>query len=334
MFVGAMGFAASASASAQVDTESSVSYISHPLNWWTRDDNAYIYNFDASSSSSDINSYQRDFSVLDSQNNPTTTSFTGSAIASATHSSLSAYTRTTVVNPVPLGNNQQYMDDQGNLIPGGMPEGFMTHAYASMSDGINLQATNVASIQFKLGLEGSISGIDDGDWNRNIQWGSAQIGMYAPQANGNWRSSNVGAVSYHGVPDLSDWSWNYPTQSFQEEYLTNLIPVINGVANFSLHLDSYAEVDFWYSQIEGGTFDVTSDFANTLTILGINAFDSNGNLLNASLQLNGVSSLLGQSGTAYNLLATPIPDPESYILMLTGLGFLGSMMRRKTAVAA
>ncbi|WP_157204412.1 PEP-CTERM sorting domain-containing protein [Methylomonas koyamae] len=328
------------SVSAVVRTDARIEYLTDFASYsvWTPDYDVDQYQYGDPEVTSEIIGYQRDYSVLDSQNNPTVTSFTGTVISYANYSSLSTHAQTTVVNPVPLGSNQPYKDEAGNLIEGGMPSGFSSNSSASMYDSIQMSLPNIANIKFKLGLNGAISGIDGVD--QGPQSGAFQIYMQATQSNGEIVRSQISHDYYGGVFDFSDWTLRYPTKFFDKEYFSSLIPTVNGTAQFSFELNTEAATVFsamtssgpGFFASEGETYEVTSDL--TLSILGIYAYDGNGNLLNSSLLSAGINELKGKSGASYSLLAAPVPDPESYVLMLSGLGFLGSMMRRRQASLA
>ncbi|WP_064029213.1 PEP-CTERM sorting domain-containing protein [Methylomonas koyamae] len=216
--------------------------------------------------------------------------------------------------------------------PNGMPEGFHTEASARMSESIQIGAANIASLQIKFDLSGKLlrSGGDGWEqysyWDEGWQTSWSGSAMRALEANGfgQWVFNSFGTVN---VP-----LWDNTNIEHHKSYFSALIPVVNGSASFEISLLSATEANFFYTGAEGGIYDITAD--STLSLLGIYAYDSNGNLLNSSLLSAGINELKGQSGASYSLLAAPVPDPESYVLMLSGLGFLGSMMRRRQSIAA
>jgi hypothetical protein len=161
------GLAVSSAAQAGLVSEVSTSLFSSNSSSWVRD--TTVVNWDSTQSS--INGYSRDFQVLDLDGNPTTTSFNATATAQASYNGLSAYASAHVINPVPLGTNPFYAnnDAYSTPIPGGNPEGFAARSYAAMDDYFSNLPSGIAYLRFKLSLSGTVSGLDDGNWSRKIR---------------------------------------------------------------------------------------------------------------------------------------------------------------------
>jgi hypothetical protein len=126
------------------------------------------------------------------------------------------------------------------------------------------------------------------------------------------------------------------------EIWTNPISVLGQQATYHLELAARTSIDlglwdpsifgssgmgdFW--GIEGGVYNVTSDFSHTLNILEIHGFDVNGNPIN-------LGSATSSQGTVYNIAAvqdnqtTTVPEPKSLALVLTGLGIMSIFSRRR-----
>ena len=66
--------------------------------------------------------------------------------------------------------------------------------------------------------------------------------------------------------------------------------------------------------------EASADFLGTAKLTGVQVFDSSHNEVTNF-------SLLSASGTNY--LAAPVPEPETYAMLLAGLGLMGAMVKRK-----
>jgi hypothetical protein len=58
----------------------------------------------------------------------------------------------------------------------------------------------------------------------------------------------------------------------------------------------------------------------------------NGGFLTASLNANGGLTVLEQGNDPFVLMAAPVPEPETYAMLLAGLGLVGFAVRRRAAV--
>jgi hypothetical protein len=135
----------------------------------------------------------------------------------------------------------------------------------------------------------------------------------------------VSFASYNGTGNTTNWTWNFADKDFRAEFLSNPIPVYGGIAGFSFDLHASAEVNT-YGHVHGGEYGVTADFAHTLGILDVYAFDA------AGAQVN-LSEAIGASGHEYSVAAA-VPEPEAYALMLAGLGLVASIAHRRKRQSA
>lgn len=247
-----------------------------------------------------------------------TIQFNGQASAQAGYDGLKAYAAISVTNPVALGNNAPYViDTDFNVNTAGVPVLFQASGYANVEDTIMLNSTGVASIRLKLGLSGSFAGPEPLD---GIQLQSAGVRIYDTvfQSGGQMDSQSLystGHPYFDGQPSFVE----------ETELWTRFIPVVNGAAQYRLELEAYAEVytDSYHAS-EGlgtGTYEAIADFSHTLGILGVYGFDADGNQID-------LGSAIGLEGWNY-VVATPVPEPETYAMFLAGLGIIGAMARRQ-----
>jgi hypothetical protein len=130
------------------------------------------------------------------------------------------------------------------------------------------------------------------------------------------------AVSSSGYFGPSDPYWS-ASQSFADT-VTFVLPVIYG-QDFDLGIYAYALAGMRSASGVAGMSTSTVDFWNTIRWGGLHAaYDAQGNLL------QGVR-LIASDGTDWTgPYAAPVPEPETYAMMMAGIGLLGWARRRKT----
>lgn len=256
------------------------------------------------------------FDVIDNNGSATVTSYSTRAGAASDYLRLSARAHVSVDNPMTLGTaNAPYADPEGNLIPGGVPVGYASQAMASVYDAVRVTSiggADVASLRFELAYDGTLSGRDNANWYNNIQEASLQISQY---------TSSFQTLAYHGYNgsfDRATSQWSYDTQLIEGSAWSVATPVVNGQASFYFFLTARANVAFYNYYIDGGSYEVSSDFSSTLHIVRAHAYDAAGN--EVMLQ-----SVLGASGTHYAIAA--VPEPSTWLLCIGGL-LVGAMKLR------
>ncbi|SFW26355.1 PEP-CTERM sorting domain-containing protein [Nitrosovibrio sp. Nv17] len=244
--------------------------------------------------------------------------FNGQASALADYDGLKAYAKISVTNPVALGANSPYViDTDFNVDPNGVPALFQASGSASVEDTITLDTADVVSIRLKLGLNGSFSG-PESLYGINLQSAGVRLSdvVFQPDGRTEYQSLyNVGHPYFDGQPSFVN----------ETELWTRFIPVENGVAQYRLELEAYAEVytDSYYApeELGNGTYEATADFFHTLDILGVYGYDADGNQID-------LGSAIGLEGWSY-AVAAPVPEPETYAMLLAGLGIVGALARRR-----
>ena len=98
------------------------------------------------------------------------------------------------------------------------------------------------------------------------------------------------------------------------------------------HNDGFAQ--FFVDNIDVGTYDM---YRGGNRILVVNGLDSSAHTLkivqlglHSPLSTKGDVAIFG--GAAFNASVSPIPEPETYVMLLAGLALLGFAGRKKVNV--
>lgn len=87
--------------------------------------------------------------------------------------------------------------------------------------------------------------------------------------------------------------------------------------DFSLGVNATLYADYYYALTP---LFVDADFSHTLRMTSINAYDDQGNDITSQAILGFASS---------NFPTAPVPEPETYGMLLAGLGLIGTIARRR-----
>ncbi len=168
--------------------------------------------------------------------------------------------------------------------------------------------------------------------------GSAYLNGVATGGDGSAGNAyNMGAVG--ASPSVLWVNVGAPANSFFEEYANFTIPTLSSVSGVG---NTYALNFFGKNVLEitGLTIEVwdsTHPSGNTLfaTFSGDNVMNAIGNLAAGQYHLDisgyiGPNAMGGQYSVA--LQALPVPEPETYAMLLAGLGLIGFSVRRRKLV--
>lgn len=167
--------------------------------------------------------------------------------------------------------------------------------------------------------------------------GSAYLNGVAISGDGTTTAYNMGAVG--ASPSVLWVNVGAPANSFFEEYADFTIPTLSsasGVGNtYALNFFGVNVLEITGLTVE--VWDSTHPNGNTLfaTFSGNNVMNAIGNLAAGQYHLDisgyiGPNAMGGQYSVA--LQALPVPEPETYAMLLAGLGLIGFSIRRRKLV--
>jgi hypothetical protein len=140
---------------------------------------------------------------------------------------------------------------------------------------------------------------------------------------------------------LGAFAFIQPGSSFIDSYEFSITGptklVIAFVSSNVLQFPSPALISNFSASISGGSL-LSPILLPTNVTLGRNSitYSADGDALLAQSALNYKFSISGnytgaqRAGYTFQLSAAPVPEPESYILFLAGLGLLGTIVRRRS----
>ena len=233
------------------------------------------------------------FTGNDRSGNLQTMTVAGTAYSSATYGQMHVYGSGTVTNSYYNASNTPYIDTSGNVNPAGSPDLVSVHGNAGWSDTFTytgLQGTGY-KVNYYFALEGTATS-------------DVEAGL-------NFTTSDPSAPSYN--PRTSNGSALWITPAYQ----------VNWGDPFTVSTDFYGGMTSYVSQHpDGSTYTATGDFSDTLTMVGMQIVDANGDPVTGW-------SMTSDSGTLYPLTA-PTPEPGS-VALLMGIGSAGvlSCFRRR-----
>jgi hypothetical protein len=211
----------------------------------------------------------------------------------------------------------------------GEPTSVSTTATASLSDSFTVSATGNDPIQmvFALHAGGNVTA-SNGDPNAGLGFGGAgataswQISLSGP----NFSQSTSGSVAEQKTivsrnPFLISIVHTETGLGFSE--FTMVVGVNPGPVGTTFSLSMLAEASAGV-QHGNGAMNAIADFGSTLEWKGLERVT----LQDGSPYL-GTLSITSESGFDYGRAVSAVPEPQSYALMLGGLGLLCWMKRRR-----
>jgi len=268
-----------------------------------------VYEYSHDGTPVDTGMYTRTFNGLNSNGEVGETTLSAQAKAWAGEGALKTYASLLVTNPLVNTDNPGYVFDSSfEVNHQGVPNYYSAWADAYYSDSVTLSASsNISYVTLSLTLDGTFN-----------------LPSY---------EEGLGASLYTALRQndgSSPWAWPWETLAYLYDGVSDYvvlsapISVVNNTFSFGLTLESGASVVSYDNPwMEGQTFSGTIDFMNTVVISGLQAFDADNNPVN-------ILSAVGSSGYTY---VAAVPEPETYAMLLAGLGLVGAVARRRNKQA-
>ncbi|CAN5290573.1 hypothetical protein BH11PSE9_BH11PSE9_31570 [soil metagenome] len=146
---------------------------------------------------------------------------------------------------------------------------------------------------------------------------------------------SAAAVASPGPLDLSTGSTNFGNTpvagGFTDVYTFTVVQASSFIASFTSVVNGGQDVDFTSFSLSGpsGTFFGTQLLPDPVEVYSLNV----GNIAAGAYQLTvtGINSAAVGSYGGSVAVAAPVPEPQTYALMLAGLGVMGFVARRRRA---
>lgn len=248
------------------------------------------------------------FSGVDSDGNTATGTFSAQASADASYKVLRTHTSILLDNPVRIGANAPYVNADGSVNEGGIPNEWSASAHARTSDLIAIENSAVAFLRFIFDVEGSLASPPP----------ETGIQSFVQLTN----TAGYFDILFHAQ------TLHSPYLEVNERVWSGGIPVVDGWAQFdfvffsSTSLSSAYGLSFGYGELEGGYHEAYAEFGNTITMADIIGYDSSGNIVD-------LGRVVGESGTVYYDGATgEVPEPSMPALLIIA-GFAVVAVRRR-----
>lgn len=210
----------------------------------------------------------------------------------------------------------QFLDSGGNLY---MHNYSVSHTTAQMFDVLHFQiplslfdSNNFAHIPLSLEFEGSITGGAE-------SWGWANYWVYLSGSGFGTNLTLQNSFQKDSGGNLTTYN-NGISVDFTQDGGVNLTTTDN------LHWNGSLPVHLSSGVISGDSALFTGDFFSQLSTSAAGSFVAYGNT--AGISFNLPEGVLLTSDSGVFLTAAAVPEPETYALMLAGLGLIGLSKRR------
>ncbi len=234
------------------------------------------------------------FTGMDGNGNTQTMDWSGTTTTSAEFGRLHSYTAGTLTNSYYNVGNAAYQNPDNSVNPAGSPTTMCSLGFAGFSD--TLQFGGVLQAGYRARYVFHVDGTNSG------------VGYLADLS-----------VKVGNDADESFFAFD---PGYNETNWVTTDHLVDGNTPEDIHVQFSSQAVFdTYNLTDGGNYTSVSDFSSTLTLAGIQMFDSNGNVVSGWTVTSG-------SGTAYPQV---VPEPSS---MLVLVGLAAPLLKRRSRRAA
>ena len=238
------------------------------------------------------------FTGLDSNGVTQTMTINGTAFSSSTYGQVHVYGAGTITNPYYNSSNPAYVNNDGSVNTSGSPDTLSVHGNAGWGDTFTytgLQGTGYR-VNYYFQLEGNVSG--DSAAGLNFSTSDPNGSSYNPRTTG---GNELWITPFYDV------NWGTP---------------------FDVYVDFFGGITSDVrNHPEGVTYSGYGNYADTLSLVGINIVDANGNTVSGW-------DLSTASGTRYPHYQMAVPESGvSALLVASGaIGYILLGLRHKSGL--